>query len=103
MSKIPSDRPKLTTEPALVPGPRRITVGDLTANMIGEATIRTVYESAVIEGTLTDLTILAATQGIMSFNESKPRTIVYQVTINLSIGNIELHSLERSHPVEIVR
>lgn len=79
-------------------------VGDLTLAMIGTARVRTEYEGATIEGLVTGLDLDIETHHFVAFGglERDPLRDQTSVTVDLSLGNISLQGLRRSHPCEVV-
>lgn len=82
-------------------GPHKMTVGDLSASMIGRATIRVESEGASVQGTLADLKIEADTRTLQDASGGH-RDVIYRVSVSLTIGQIEFHDLRVDHPVEVL-
>lgn len=80
------------------------TIGDLTLNDIGKTRIRTEYENATIEGRITNLNLDIETHHLVAFGGLKHDPLRDQttVTVNLTLGRIELHDLDRNHPCEVI-
>lgn len=76
-------------------------IGELTLAMIGTARVRTEYEGAMIEGLVTDLELGVTRDSIVDMAKRVHRD-VFDVTVALSLGNIRLQGLRRSHPCEVV-
>lgn len=79
-------------------GPHPITAGDLTANMIGDATLRITHNGATIEGPLNELHIESSTETLYG----GVRELVVHVEVDIKIGSIALMGLARSHPVTVI-
>lgn len=78
-------------------------IGDLTLGMIGTARVRTEYEGATIEGLVTGLDLDITVDRVQrSWSGIVQRGPEYDVAVNLRLGNIDLHYLDRSHPCEVV-
>lgn len=78
-----------------------MTIGDLTLAMIGTARVRTEYEGATIEGLVTGIELDVTRDSIVDM-ANRLRRDVFDVTVRLSLGNISLQGLRRSHPCEVV-
>lgn len=76
-------------------------IGDLTLNDIGRTRIRTDYENATIEGRITSLDLDIETNHLATFGGTPLRDHI-DVTVNLTLGRIELHGLNRDHPCEVI-
>lgn len=80
------------------------TIGDLTLDMIGTARVRTTYEGATIEGTITGLDLDITKCGDICFRNGEiARKGDLKVAVNLRLGNIDLQYLDRAHPCEVTR
>lgn len=77
------------------------TIGDLTLAMIGTTRLRTEYEGATIEGRVTSLNLDVDTTAIRSHGLTIDRDVI-DVRVDLTLGRIELHGLDRSHPCEVI-
>lgn len=83
-------------------GPRRVTVGDLSASMIGNTTARVEHEGGTVEGVLLDIEIDTDHANIPRGDERyRPRVI--RLLVSLRIGSFTIDGLLPEHPVEIVR
>lgn len=79
-----------------------LTVGDLSASMIGNAVVRVEHEGGAVEGTLLDIDIDAEVHNIPRGDEQyRPRVV--RLLVSLRIGSFTIDGLPPEHPVEIVR
>lgn len=79
-----------------------MTAGDLTPNMIGRTRIRTRFEDADIEGLITSMGVHVEKDCIAAFGNPDLRTI-YNVTLDVTVGRIQMTSLPLDHPVQIIQ
>ena len=82
-------------------GPHRLTVGDLSAAMIGSASIRVEHEGATVQGTLNNLEIETRVR-TMSSADGVTYDVVIGVEVSVTIGQIEFHNLRVGHPAEVL-
>lgn len=79
-----------------------LTVGDLSASMIGNAAVRVKHEGGTVEGPLLDIEIDAEVHNIPRGGEQyRPR--VTHLLVSLRIGSFTIDGLLPEHPVEIIR
>ena len=78
-----------------------MTIGELTLAMIGTARVRTEYESATIEGLVRNIQLEVAPERIRAFGGGTLRES-FDVVVTLTLGNIELKELDRSHPCKVI-
>lgn len=76
-------------------------IGDLTLDTIGTARVRLEYEGATIEGLVRNIQLEVAPEKVRSFGGATVREI-FDVFVTLTLGNIELKELDRSHPCEVI-
>ena len=81
---------------------RDITVGDLSASMIGETIVRLEHEGGAVEGPLLDIEIDAEVNNIPRGDEQY-RAKVTHLRVGLRIGSFTIDGLPPAHPVEVVR
>lgn len=80
------------------------TIGDLTLNMIGRARVRTEYEGATVEGTITSIDLdITRTPDMRGADGVVIRRGDTDVTVSLRLGNIDLQHLNRNHHCEVIR
>lgn len=78
-----------------------MTAGDLTPNMIGTTRIRTRFEEADIEGLITSIEIETRPDHIDNWGGSRLSTL-YRVTLDVTVGRIQMTGLPLDHPVQIL-
>lgn len=83
-------------------GTHRATVGDLSAAMIGNATVRVSHEGGTVEGTLLDIEIDTDHANIPR-GDQEYRFKVTHLCVSLRIGSFTIDGLPSAHPVEIVQ
>lgn len=76
-------------------------IGNLTLDAIGTTRVRTEYESATIEGLVRNIQLEVAPERIRAFAGDTVRES-FDVFVTLTLGNIELKELRRSHPCEVI-
>ena len=83
-------------------GTYRVTVGDLSAAMIGNTTVRVTHEGGTVEGVLLDIEIDTDHANIPRGGEAY-RFKVTHINVSLRVGSFVIDGLPIDHPVEIVR
>ena len=83
-------------------GGKGLTVGDLSASMIGNTTVRVKHEGGTVEGPLLDIEIDTEHANIPRGGEQY-RPKVVRLLVSLRIGSFTIDGLPPEHPVEIVR
>lgn len=83
-------------------GTHKTTVGDLSASMIGNTTVRVSHEGGTVEGVLLDIEIDSEVHNIPR-GDQEYRAKVTILRVNLRIGSFTIDGLPSAHPVEIVQ
>lgn len=79
-----------------------LTVGDLSAAMIGKNIVRVSHEGGTVEGLLLDIEIDTDHSNIQCGDEEY-RAVVTHLRVSLRIGSFTIDGLPSTYPVEVVR
>lgn len=78
-----------------------MTAGDLTPNMIGKTRIRTRFEEAEIEGFITAIEIETESTHLSAHGGGRLRSTC-RVTLDVTVGRIQMTSVPLDHPIQIL-
>lgn len=78
-----------------------ITVGDLSAHMIGSAAVRVEHEGSTVSGQLMNVRFEVDRDRL--YRGGTPEWIVSVLSVEIQVGSIYLDNLEPNHPIELVR